>query len=220
MNWRVLRRFSWLDRRAAFLNRTPVGGWHLDAGCSTCGTLRHFIELRPDLHFAAVDCAALEASVPDGVEFHRMDLVTDQLPFPNNKFDSITLMHVAEHLPSFGKAPQELARVLKPGGRLYVEGPGQRSLLFPSSTRDFPLNFYDDPSHIAPVSRGRLAHVFGLDGLRVKRSGAARSWVLIFALPWSLLRRDRFHVLSGLIHLGGVYVFVEFEKINVLSPAG
>jgi SAM-dependent methyltransferase len=220
MNWRVLRRFSWLDRRAEFLNRSPVAGRHLDAGCSTCGTLRHFIELRPDLHFAAVDCADLQAHVPKDVEFHRMDLVTDHLPFPDNHFDSVTLMHVAEHLPNYGKAPQELARVLRPGGRLYVEGPGPRSLWFPSSTRDFPLNFYDDPSHVAPVSRGRLAHVFGVGGLRVSRSGAARSWVLIMSMPWSLLRRDRFHFLSGLIHLGGAYVFVEFQKTNVLSAAG
>ena len=214
MHWRHLRRVPWLDRRARFLARTPPGGQHLDAGCSTGGTLRHFMELRPDLHFAAVDLGDLSACVPPGVDFHRLNLITDSLPFPDGHFDSITLMHVAEHLPQFGRAPAELARVLKPGGRLYVEGPGHRSLLLPSSTRDFPLNFYDDPSHIAPVTRGRLAHVFGVNGLRVRRSGAARSWVLVLALPWSILRLNRFYFLSGIIHLVGSYVCVEFEKSN------
>lgn len=212
MDWRHLRRAPWLDRRARFLAKTPPAGSHLDAGCSTCGTLRHFMELRPDLRYAAVDLEAVSACVPQGVEFHRLNLITDVLPFPDGHFDSITLMHVAEHLPQFGKAPAELARVLKPGGRLYVEGPGQRSLLMPSSTRDFPLNFYDDPTHIAPVTRGRITHLFGVGGLRVRSSGVARSWIQILALPWFILRMDRFYFLSAIVQLAGSYVCVEFEK--------
>ena len=170
------------------------------------------MEFRPDLHYAAVDLEDVSGHLPAGVEFHRANLITDSLPFPDGHFDSISLMHVAEHLPQFGKAPAELARVLKPGGRLYVEAPGQRSLLLPSSTRDFPLNFYDDPTHIAPLPRGRIAHVFGVNGLRVRSSGAARSWILVLALPWSILRLNRFYFLSGVIHLVGSYVCVEFGK--------
>jgi SAM-dependent methyltransferase len=212
MNWQTLRRFSWLDRRAHFVNQTPRAGWHLDAGCSTCGTLRHFIELRPDLHFVAVDCEDFSAYVPPEATFHRLNLITDVLPFPDAHFDSITMMHVMEHLPQYGTAPIELARVLKPGGRLYIEGPGPRSVLFPSSARTTTLNFYDDPTHVAPLSRGRIARVFGINGLQVRRSGTARSWVLILAMPVSLLRGDRLHLLGGLIHLGGWNVFVEFQK--------
>ena len=212
MDWRHLRRAPWLDRRARFLARTPRAGRHLDAGCSNGGTLRHFQELRPDLRFSAVDLEDFSASVPPGVEFRRVNLITDDLPFSDGYFDSISLMHVGEHLPQFGKAPAELARVLKPGGRLYVEGPGQRALLLPSSTRDFPLNFYDDPTHIAPLTRGRIAHVFGVGGLRIRASGPARSWLLILALPWSALRMNRFYFLSGIIHLVGSYVAVEFQK--------
>jgi SAM-dependent methyltransferase len=170
------------------------------------------MELRPDLRFAAVDVVDFSGSLPPGVAFHRADLSADTLPFPDGQFDSISLMHVGEHLREFGKGPSELARVLKPRGRLYVEGPGQRSLLMPSSTRDFPLNFYDDPSHIAPMTRGRMAHVFGVGGLRVRSSGAARSWLLILALPWSVVSLNRRHFLGGLIHLAGAYVCVEFEK--------
>jgi len=212
MDWRHLRRAPWLDRRARFLAKTPPAGLHLDAGCSTCGTLRHFMELRPDVHFTGVDLEDVSAEVPPGVEFHRLNLITDTLPFPDGHFDSITLMHVGEHLPQFGKVPTELARVLKRGGRLYVEGPGQRSLLMPSSTHDFPLNFYDDPTHIAPLTRGRIAHLFGVNGLRVRSSGAARSWAIILGLPWSMPRLNRYYFLSGIINLVGSYVCVEFQK--------
>jgi len=170
------------------------------------------MELRPDVHFTGVDLEDVSAEVPPGVEFHRLNLITDTLPFPDGHFDSITLMHVGEHLPQFGKVPTELARVLKRGGRLYVEGPGQRSLLMPSSTHDFPLNFYDDPTHIAPLTRGRIAHLFGVNGLRVRSSGAARSWAIILGLPWSMPRLNRYYFLSGIINLVGSYVCVEFQK--------
>jgi len=176
--------------------------------------------MRPDLHFGAVDLEDVSAFAPAGVDFRRANLITDALPFPEGYFDSASLMHVAEHLPQFGRAPAELARVLKPGGRLYVEGPGQRSLLMPSSTRDFPLNFYDDPTHIAPVTRGRIAHAFGVGGLRVRASGPARSWLLVMAMPLAILRLNRFYFKSGLIHLVGSYVCVEFEKVAGTPAAG
>jgi ubiquinone/menaquinone biosynthesis C-methylase UbiE len=68
-----------------------------------------------------------------------VDLIQNGLPFAGETFDSITLMHMMEHLPQFGKAPVELFRILKPGGRLYIEGPGPRSLFFPSSLKTVTL---------------------------------------------------------------------------------
>lgn len=207
-----MRRAPWLDRRAWFLSGTPAGGKHLEAGCSTCLPLRHFMELRPDLEFVALDYLDFSAHVPERVPFFRQNLITDDLPFPDATFDSITLMHVMEHLPQFGKAPAELHRILKPGGRLYVEGPGPRSVLFPSSMNTVTLNFYDDPTHVAPLSRGRINHVFGINGLRPFKSGFNRSLPLIAAMPWSLVKRDWHHFLAGVIHLFGWNVFVAFKK--------
>lgn len=201
-----------MDRRALFLSKSLVAGHHLDVGSSTGNTISHFVELRPDIHFVGVDCEDYGHLMPKGVEFRRVNIITDTLPFPDNYFDSISMMHVMEHLPQFGRAPSELARVLKPGGRMYVEGPSPRSILFPSSAGHITLNFYDDPTHIAPLSKGRIVRVFGVDGLRVKDTGMARSWPLILGMPWSLVKGDWLHFLAGLIHLGGWNVYVEFEK--------
>ena len=212
MNWKHLRTLPFLDTRAAFLCRTPLNGSHLDAGCSTGGTLAHFTQLRPDLKFTGLDYEDYSTLTPNGSKFVRANLVTDMLPFPDGSFDSITLMHVLEHMPEPGKAPTEFARILKPGGRLYVEGPAPRSLFFPSSRGKFTLNFYDDPTHIAPLSKGRISRVFGNNDLRLARAGTSRSWVLIFGLPWSLIRGDWHHFLSGLCHLGGWTVYGEFIK--------
>jgi SAM-dependent methyltransferase len=212
MNWRHLKGIEWLDRRARFLSGTPVGGRHLEAGCSTCLPLRHFAELRPDIKFSALDYHDFSSQVPSGVDFHQLDLIKDNLPFMNATFDSITLMHVMEHLPQFGKAPAEFHRVLKPGGRLYVEGPGPRSLLFPSSLQTVTLNFWDDATHIAPLSYGRINGVFGLKGMRAIAKGHNRSWPLILGMPWTFLKRDWHHFLAGFIHLFGWNVYVVFQK--------
>ena len=212
MNWKRLKGREWLDARAAFLRDTPMGGSHLEAGCSTCLPLRHFIELRPDIKFAAIDYLDFSQDVPAGVPFHRVDLTRDKLPFENHTFDSITLMHVMEHLPSYDNAPAEFFRILKPGGRLYVEGPGPRSLLFPSSLKTVTLNFWDDPTHIAPLSYGRINRVYGVTGMRAIKKGYNRSWPLIAAMPWTLIQRDWHHFLAGFIHLFGWNVYVTFKK--------
>jgi SAM-dependent methyltransferase len=130
MNWKHFKNLEWLDRRAWFLSKTPKGGRHLEAGCSTCLPLRHFMELRPDIQFSALDYCDFSSHVPPGVDFHRLDLTQNELPFADETFDSITLMHVMEHLPQFGKAPAEFYRVLKPGGLLYIEGPGPPLFIF------------------------------------------------------------------------------------------
>lgn len=212
MNWKHLRRMSWLDRRARFICGTPPGGRHLDAGCSDCSTLRHFTEVRPDLRYDALDYLDFSASVPPGVAFHRLNLITERLPFEDASLDSITMMHVMEHLPSYGLVPSEFARVLKPGGRLYIEGPGPRSILFPSSRGTITLNFWDDSTHLTPLSYGRVVQVFGVPGMRLEKSGIARCWPLILAMPWSLLKRDYLHFLAGFIHLGGWTIYCQFRK--------
>lgn len=212
MNWKHLNGFEWLDRRACVLRDTPKGGRHLEAGCSTCRPLRHFAELRPDVRFSAVDYHDFSNHAPLGVDFHQLDLTSDNLPFADESFDSITLMHVMEHLPSYGKAPVEFYRVLKPSGRLYVEGPGPRSLLFPSSAKTITLNFWDDPTHIAPLSYGRICRVFGIAGMRVVCNGHSRSLPLILGMPWSFLKRDWLHFWAGFNHLFGWNVYVLFKK--------
>lgn len=46
-----------------------------------------------------------------------------RLPFPDKSFDVIVCSEVLEHIPDFGAALKECARLLKPGGRLAVTVP-------------------------------------------------------------------------------------------------
>ena len=45
-----------------------------------------------------------------------VDLDREYLPYPDNKFDLITITEVVEHIRDFRKIIEEIHRCLKPGG--------------------------------------------------------------------------------------------------------
>jgi 2-polyprenyl-3-methyl-5-hydroxy-6-metoxy-1,4-benzoquinol methylase len=144
-------------------------------------------ELRPDLKFASVDISGQPEHTPRNTDFARADLETDRLPWPDRSFDSITCMHVIEHLRSADNLWREVARLLKPGGRVYMETPGPESVATPSPPDALrgkvTLNFYDDPTHIAPVPVAALVQGARSQDLVVVRTGRSRNWLFVAAYP-------------------------------------
>lgn len=64
------------------------------------------------------------------------DLNVFPYPFESNSFDIVIAEHVLEHLPDLIKPIEEIHRILKPGGLLYVEVPHFSS-----------HHFQTDPTH-------------------------------------------------------------------------
>jgi SAM-dependent methyltransferase len=215
MNWSRWRSIPWIDTRAAFVSQTPRNGSLLDLGSSDGETLCHMAELRPDLSFCAVDIAGPPARTPRDTSFARANLESDKLPWPDRSFDSITCMHVVEHLRTMTKLWREIARLLKPGGRVYIETPGLQSLTTPSAPEPLrgkiTLNFYDDPTHIHPVPITSLAAAARDVGLRLKGTGRSRNWLFASAYPvLSLLPPTRKRYVARLHWLGwSVYLIAE-----------
>jgi ArsR family transcriptional regulator len=91
-----------------------------------CGTGQMTAALAPFVHHViAVDASAamLQAAKRrlhgiDNVELRRGEL--EALPIAEARLDAATLALVLHHLPEPGRALAEVARVLKPGGRLLV----------------------------------------------------------------------------------------------------
>jgi SAM-dependent methyltransferase len=199
VNWTRWRLIPWIDTRARFVARTPRGGSLLDLGTSDGSTLCHFFELRPDIHYAAVDLNAAQ-SLPPRTRFLRANLESDRLGWPEASFDSITCMHLVEHLSGTTHLWSEIARLLRPGGRVYVETPGPKSLTAASAkthagAEGVTLNFYDDHTHTALVPVDRMRKEATAVGLVPERSGRARNWIFAAAYPAFRLippRRNRY----------------------------
>lgn len=188
MNWAYWRRTPWIDTRARFVASVPRHGALLDLGSSDGQTLRHFAELRPDIAFHSSDLAGSPADYPHGTEFQRADFETDPLPWPDARFDAITCMHVVEHLHDPSHLIKEAARLLRPGGRLYVETPNPKSVrtdsAFGGGAGTVTMNFFDDPTHVQPVPVESLARMARDAGLTPGPSGASRNWLFVAAYPF------------------------------------
>jgi SAM-dependent methyltransferase len=185
MNWARLRHFPWVDTRARFVAATPPNGALLDLGTSDGETLRHMAELRPDLRLFAGDIGPPPTKSPLGCEFHPVDLEKEKLPWPDSSMDAITCIHLVEHLNDLTLLLSEVARVIRPNGRIYFETPHPKSLVLPSSLDpQVPLNFFDDLTHVRPVVVGALADQVRGAGLHVDTIGTSRNW--LFAASWPL----------------------------------
>ncbi len=186
MNWSCLRPFPWLDTRARFVAQVPRAGVLLDLGASDGETLGHIAQLRPDLRLLAADKFGQPEKYPAGCQFRRADFELEPLPWPDATVDAITCMHLVEHLSDLNLLLQEIARVLKPGGRVYFETPHPKTLTLPS-TRGGPLaftmNFYDDPTHVQVVKMEALAQQVQAVGLQVVQTGTSRNWLFAAAHP-------------------------------------
>jgi len=196
MNWAKLRQVPWIDTRANFVAKVQRNGSLLDLGSSDGETLGHIAELRPDLKLFAVDLNGTPERYPPGCQFHRANLESDRLPWPDATMDAITCMQLIEHLKDLSSLLLESSRLLRPGGSIYFETPHPRSLVLSSprgeSLGRFTLNFYDDPTHLRVVPVGVLANRIRTIGLDVVASGISRNWLFCAAYPaFAFLRPNR-----------------------------
>jgi len=216
VNWTYLRAAPWLDTRARFVASLPRHGVLLDLGSSDGQTLRHMYELRPDLRLRAVDRDGQPTHYPAATDFQRADLEQDRLGWDDASVDGITCMHLVEHLTDPRYLLGEVARLLKPHGRVYFETPHPRSLVQPSPrgtmVGTFTSNFYDDPTHVRIVTTGVLAQHVRDVGLVVEGSGTSRNLIFAAAYPFLMLRKPTPQRYTARNHLIGWSAYLTAHK--------
>jgi len=153
----------------------------LDAGCGPGGNgarlLRYGDVVGLDFEYAAVEFVR-DRRAPMG----PVQGSVTALPFPDNSFDVIIDVTVLYHVPDDALAARELARVLKPGGAVFVVEPALE--LFRRA--------HDAQGHTERrYSLDELAALFIRAGLTIDRSTYAKGFLAPPALALSAVQRVR-----------------------------
>lgn len=114
----------WLNRIGRRLNAMaidllgPIAGEAvLEIGYGGGGLLRRLASLRP-ARLAGVDRSDAVPDAVRGAELHRAEAIA--LPFPDASFDAIVSVSVLHFWTDLAPPLAEIARVLRPGGRLIL----------------------------------------------------------------------------------------------------
>ncbi|MEE2698576.1 MAG: class I SAM-dependent methyltransferase [Pseudomonadota bacterium] len=96
----------------------------LDAGCGTGVCTRYYSRKGLDVH--AIDLSSKSIEITQKIlELNNLQATVqkasiEEIPYPNNFFDSIVSSGVIHHTENITKAIDEIYRVLKPGGHAFV----------------------------------------------------------------------------------------------------
>jgi len=212
MNWKYLRAFPALDTRAYHIARTPRNGSLLDLGSSDGETLNHIAELRPDLRLHSADKFGSPEKYPQGCDFRRLDFCAEKFPWPDASMDTITCMHVIEHLDDLTNLLREMARLLKPGGRVYFETPHPKTVDLPRTGGKFTLNFFDDPTHIRVVTMEELASKLPPGSFQIEKTGVSRNWIFAASHPLFCLMPESRKRFTARVHWIGWSAYLVARK--------
>jgi 2-polyprenyl-3-methyl-5-hydroxy-6-metoxy-1,4-benzoquinol methylase len=163
--------FSRFLRRQRYQKVLPyLQGSILDIGCGRACLLDY---ISPEQVYVGVDRGPhiyqwLLKNRP-GREFHQVDLDKEDLDL-GQKFDTVVMLAVIEHLAQPGKALRQIATHLKPGGRLLITTPsplGDIIHRFGACFRLFSQRAVED--HETIFTRAALQTLLNECGLSLKR---------------------------------------------------
>lgn len=100
----------------------------LDVGCGRGAVASLLSDRFDEVHGVDTDEDALVKAAERGVAVARVDLDREPLPFEDGYFDAVVTLDVIEHVLDPACFARELARVLRPGGTVYVATPNVRFL--------------------------------------------------------------------------------------------
>ncbi|MHB1567639.1 MAG: class I SAM-dependent methyltransferase [Solirubrobacteraceae bacterium] len=139
-------------------------GRALDIGCGNGAFLDRMRRHGWDVVGVDTSSAAAEAAHTSfGLAVHVGSL--EEAPLAERSFDFVHMSHVIEHLPQPVQALRHVARLMRPGARLYIETPNIDSLGFRCSREHwFPL---ETPRHLWLFSPATLRRALSDCGFSV-----------------------------------------------------
>jgi 2-polyprenyl-3-methyl-5-hydroxy-6-metoxy-1,4-benzoquinol methylase len=108
--------------------RIVPGGRYLDVGCGLGRMVRFMSRLGMDAEGVEPASGAAAAAQQRGINVKCCTL--EDAKFPHNRFDTITLYDVIEHVPDPIATLRECKRILKPEGEVVINTPNYNSVVF------------------------------------------------------------------------------------------
>lgn len=202
-------------RQEAALRLVEPGRALLDAGCGRGAVAAALAERFGEVYGLDADEQSLAVAARRGVQTARLDLDREPLPFPEARFDAVLSLEVIEHVRDPAAYIRELARVLEPGGRLYVSTPNVRFLGYSGQLLlrgRFPLTSLDQDGW-----QGGHIHFFTSADLEQLLRASGFDEVVDHGVTLSSTRRSlRFRALSALL---GERLTRELLLVGIFSVA-
>lgn len=153
----------------------------LDFGCGACTSLLELRRMGVDGYGIEKDPNVKRIADHFGLKVHIGSLADD--PFPDTKFDLITLAQVLEHVPRPAELLRELQGRLREGGVVILSFPNANSIYRLLFGRRW-INWHV-PYHIWHFSRRSFAHLCEREGWSVLR------WRTVTPNVWTLVQLRR-----------------------------
>ena len=102
----------------------------LDVGCSHGAVPAALGDRFEEVHGVDADPEGLALAEARGVRVVRADFEREPLPFADETFDAALCLEVVEHVADPPALLREVARILRPGGSLYLSTPNIRFARF------------------------------------------------------------------------------------------
>lgn len=138
-------------------------GTLLDVGCGNGRYLSTMRTLGWDVQGVELSENGLKVCQAANLPVHHGDLAS--AAFPEESFDVITVRHVVEHIRDIHSLMAELARILKPNGKLMIETPNSHALGRSYCGANWYAN--DVPRHLILFSIDNLSRLGTAHGLQM-----------------------------------------------------
>ena len=137
----------------------------LDIGCGNGKYLNKLCSLGWDAEGVEFNESAVDVCRSSGLTVFHGDL--HSAAFPDASFDMVSARHVIEHIPDPNAFISEIARILRPGGCLYLRTPNSKAL----GRKPFGKYWYPNevPRHLVLFASGNLTLLAGRHGLKKLR---------------------------------------------------
>lgn len=162
------------------------------------------------------------------IECRKVD-VTQAFPYEDSSFDIVIAVEVSEHIIDHEMFFEQLSRILKPDGQLYLSTPNILSLKsrmrflftgFYYSFQALEIRNYDGLQHVASLTLDQynyvaIKHGFHAAKYDIDRQQSSSKWLLLFLYPFLWLngkRKDMSMIHNEMDLLLGRLLFLQFDN--------